>query len=157
MYVCCTEDKKGGVDRSSTVIAKEPEGKANNSRESEKRLRFDVSPFIYYICNRVYIYVCVCVYTYTRTYIFTHMACVTCERSAIALVSPIRVSSRVTLRKTEQDIRIQHARRNQKERQDARELCAGNLCKRPRKCQTREDLPGALLNMSLVAVKMLAF
>ncbi|EFN82315.1 Calcium/calmodulin-dependent protein kinase type II alpha chain [Harpegnathos saltator] len=26
MYVCCTEDKKGGVDRSSTVIAKEPEG-----------------------------------------------------------------------------------------------------------------------------------
>lgn len=29
MCVCCTEDKKGGVDRSSTVIAKEPEGKTN--------------------------------------------------------------------------------------------------------------------------------
>lgn len=26
MCICCTEDKKGGVDRSSTVIAKEPEG-----------------------------------------------------------------------------------------------------------------------------------
>lgn len=62
MYVCCTEDKKGGVDRSSTVIAKEPEGKANNSRESEKRLRFDVSPFIYYICNRI------CIYIYIYTY-----------------------------------------------------------------------------------------
>jgi len=34
MCVCCTEDKKGGVDRSSTVIAKEPEGKAN-SRDGE--------------------------------------------------------------------------------------------------------------------------
>lgn len=67
MYVCCTEDKKGGVDRSSTVIAKEPEGKANNSRESEKRLRFDVSPFIYYICNRIciYVHVYICIYIYT--------------------------------------------------------------------------------------------
>lgn len=36
MCVCCTEDKKGGVDRSSTVIAKEPEGKAN-SLGTEKR------------------------------------------------------------------------------------------------------------------------
>ncbi|KAH0568137.1 hypothetical protein KQX54_018768 [Cotesia glomerata] len=29
MCICCTEDKKGGVDRSSTVIAKEPEGYAS--------------------------------------------------------------------------------------------------------------------------------
>lgn len=40
VYICCTEDKKGGVDRSSTVIAKEPEGKAN-FLETEKR--FDIS------------------------------------------------------------------------------------------------------------------
>lgn len=33
MCVCCTEDKKGGVDRSSTVIAKEPEGKTNNKQK----------------------------------------------------------------------------------------------------------------------------
>lgn len=49
---CCTEDKKGGVDRSSTVIAKEPEGKPCISR-TEKRVdkaRFDVS------CSCVYIY-----------------------------------------------------------------------------------------------------
>jgi len=39
MCICCTEDKKGGVDRSSTVIAKEPEGKP--ILETEKR--FDVS------------------------------------------------------------------------------------------------------------------
>ncbi|KAI4489859.1 hypothetical protein M0804_004041 [Polistes exclamans] len=30
MCVCCTEDKKGGVDRSSTVIAKEPEGSSSS-------------------------------------------------------------------------------------------------------------------------------
>lgn len=91
MYVCCTEDKKGGVDRSSTVIAKEPEGKANNSRGSEKRLRFDVSPSTYYICNRVHIYV------YTYTCVCIYVSCVTCERPAVALVSPIRVLGRMTL------------------------------------------------------------
>ena len=49
---CYTEDKKGGVDRSSTVIAKEPEGKPCISM-AEKRVhnaRFDVS------CSCVYIY-----------------------------------------------------------------------------------------------------
>lgn len=64
MCVCCTEDKKGGVDRSSTVIAKEPEGKAN-SRDREMFRRFDVSPSVYYICDsRMY------VYTYTRIHVY---------------------------------------------------------------------------------------
>lgn len=41
--ICCTEDKKGGVDRSSTVIAKEPEGKANYL-EIEKRFEKKTHP-----------------------------------------------------------------------------------------------------------------
>lgn len=39
MCICCTEDKKGGVDRSSTVIAKEPEG--NFNLHGQNVLRFD--------------------------------------------------------------------------------------------------------------------
>lgn len=68
---CCTEDKKGGVDRSSTVIAKEPEGKPCISK-AEKRVhdtRFDVS------CSCVYIYIYITylridlhIYIYIRIY-----------------------------------------------------------------------------------------
>lgn len=45
MCVCCTEDKKGGVDRSSTVIAKEPEGKLAHTggRENTRHARFSTS------------------------------------------------------------------------------------------------------------------
>lgn len=37
MCVCCAEDKKGGVDRSSTVIAKEPEGNPQTKIQSNNK------------------------------------------------------------------------------------------------------------------------
>lgn len=86
MCVCCTEDKKGGVDRSSTVIAKEPEGKAN-SRDREMFRRFDVSTFLL-LCITYVIRVC----TYIRIHVYTYIyRALFCERPAIALASPIRV------------------------------------------------------------------
>lgn len=68
MCVCCTEDKKGGVDRSSTVIAKEPEGKAN-SRDREAFRRF-LPLCITYVTD-------VCTYTYTYMRIHVYLSCIT--------------------------------------------------------------------------------
>lgn len=70
---CCTEDKKGGVDRSSTVIAKEPEGKPCISRAEKRVSRLRVSTPRHSLCIHIYIYITYLridlhIYIYIRIY-----------------------------------------------------------------------------------------